>query len=80
MHAAPSKFHPPCQFISGRKDTLQHRARNIWTKHPGDCISLLYMVCVFYSQFGANTVKAENEKILYLQAKARGIKPGKSPI
>jgi hypothetical protein len=38
------------------------------------------MVCVFYSQFGANTVKAENEKILYLQAKARGIKPGKSPI
>jgi hypothetical protein len=38
------------------------------------------MGCGFYSQFGANAAKVENEKILHLQVKANGSNPSQSPI
>jgi len=40
-----------------------------------NCISLLYTVCGFCIQSGANAAKAEIKKVLCSQAKARGSKP-----
>jgi hypothetical protein len=46
----------------------------------GNCISLLYMGCGFYSQSSINMAKAQNAKTLYLQAKAMRVKHGQYPF